>query len=170
MLDVEVCCLRRTRVRAQPTSFDKKLGFTRTSYEPPPDVIPFQDKRYATSRKAMHMLENILLRKALATFVFGMAFLLTPRVWVEEGRSVQESETIPVRMLERPDQEAPCLWCSPAKPVDCDVEVEGELDIQGDNPSQSSSDRLWLNPDEPPPKSEDTPCIKAQPADAAPSA
>jgi len=121
------------------------------------------------------MLENILLRKALATFVFGMAFLLTPRAWVEEGRSSHENETIPVRMLERPDHEAPCLWCAPAKPVDCDVDVDVEIEIdqplpQGDNPSESSSDRLWLNPDEPPPKSEDTPCIKAQPADATPSA
>jgi len=99
------------------------------------------------------MFENILLRKGFAVCAFVMAFLLTPRAWVEESASNTGVETIPVRMLDGPDD---CLWCAPMQPVDCDVQPNGDAEKQ---PS-SDPGRLWLNPDQLPPESETTPCIE----------
>lgn len=109
------------------------------------------------------MFENILLRKALTGSVFFMAFLLTPRAWVEPDASRSSTETIPVRMLERPGQRDNCLWCAPIEPVDCEVEDSTK------DPA-STSERIWLNPDEPPPESETTPCIERREDDSTPSA
>lgn len=86
--------------------------------------------------------EHTLVKRVLAGLIFMMAFLLTPRAWVDAETS-RTSAAVPVQILERQD----CLWCAPVQPVDCD-----------DTPAQERP-RLWLNPDEPPPEQEATPCV-----------
>ena len=111
----------------------------------------------------MHMLENILLRKALATLVFGMAFFLTPRILVETASTDHRAQTIPVRMLEQNDHDAPCLWCEPMTPVDCEIDDSAR--------PPTDPDRLWLNPDEPPPFPQETsPCLERSKDKPTPSA
>ena len=69
-------------------------------------------------------VEHMMFRKTLAALVFSMAFLLTPRAWVDQGSvfsyhpSGSRAETIPVNLLERQDDT--CLWCAPLQPVKCD--------------------------------------------------
>lgn len=104
----------------------------------------------------MSMFGDIAIRKTIALFVFALAFLLTPKVWVEQSQGRPTSAaTIPVDMLEAPGD---CLWCAPIQPVDCEVE-------QNANQPARSSDRFWLNPDEPPVPSETAPCLPTPTAD-----
>ena len=78
----------------------------------------------------------------VAGIVFWMVLVLTPRAWVGDVQT-QESEEVPVRLLDQPDD---CLWCdSPAEPVRCD-------DADKRKP-------LWLNPDEPVPPADSAPCL-----------
>lgn len=89
-------------------------------------------------------LTHALMRQVLAALVFGMAFLLTPRVMVESRGAEGVADHIPVEMLKHPDHD--CLWCAPMVPVKC-----GEA-------SGQDSARLWLNPDEAPAAQQ--PCIE----------
>ncbi len=115
----------------------------------------------------MHVLENMMLRKALTALAFTMAFLLTPRAWVEESTPSNGVDSIPVDMLEHSED---CLWCGPAlQPVDCDVESTDPA--SPDDDAADTAERIWLNPDAPPPESETTrPCIDRTPDDTRPSA
>ena len=89
------------------------------------------------------------LKHTLAGLIFAMAFLLTPRAWVDEPQR-QDQAQIPVQWLQGSEQQDDCLWCTPAlTPVDCDRQDPGQ------------SKRLWLNPDAPVPEQESQPCLEA---------
>lgn len=101
----------------------------------------------------MHLSPPTWIKTALAGVIFMMAFLLTPRAWVDEEQQPHQSQAqIPVQWLQGPDDQEDCLWCSPElKPVNC---------TEQDEPS--SQERLWLNPDAPLPSPSQQPCIQAQ--------
>lgn len=88
---------------------------------------------------------------------FSMAFLLTPRAWVEVERQ-GHSASIPVQLLERRGQDS-CLWCTPQEVVPCE-----------DAQRPAAPERLRLNPDDLPPQHQITPCQDVLPTEARPSA
>lgn len=99
----------------------------------------------------MATLQHTYSSKIVATCIFAMTFLLTPRVMVEPGAdSIGQPgahEMIPVQTLQEPDGD--CLWCEPLQPVRCE-------DDGGEESLQGPGKKLWLNPDEPP---SSRPCV-----------
>ena len=90
-------------------------------------------------------------RKALAGVIFMMAFLMTPRAWVDVEQPGAPG-AIPVQSLQHqaPVLGEDCLWCEEPTltPVDC----------ERDAPSEAT--HHWLNPDAPPPKAHEAPCLE----------
>lgn len=79
--------------------------------------------------QGLHTFSRLLL----ASMAFAIAFLLTPRIWVQQERTSTAGE-VPVTTLEDGGE---CLWCDEPPPEACD----------GDE-----ADGVWLNPDAPAPE------------------
>jgi hypothetical protein len=103
------------------------------------------------------LITSTFTRRLLAGMAFSMAFLLTPRAWVEIERQ-SHSASIPVQQLERRDNNS-CLWCSPQEASPC-----------GATQAPAAPERLRLNPDDLPSPHQSTPCQDASPTKARPSA
>ena len=123
----------------------------------------------------MPIIEDMMLRKGLALLAFAAVFLLTPRAWVDADAPAPpymgtDIEVVPVHTLHGTEE---CLWCETMQPVDCDVIPTSEDDREDTAPSldKESAERIWLNPDAPPPSSETTrPCPSPTPKGERPNA